>query len=103
MGGNAIITNNTIYGCPNPADVHEPFGDIWWSMIGLDINDTKNVLILKNIIKNCNPAIGFANWFQEDELNSIKVINNEFINNTLNFTFYNCTEADIIWGRNTLN
>lgn len=103
MGGNAIITNNTIYGCPNPADVHEPFGDFWWGMIGLDMNDTKNVLISKNIIKNCNPAIGFANWAQEDALNSIKVLNTEFINNTLNFTFYNCSEDDILFVKNTFN
>lgn len=103
MGGSAIITNNTIYGCPNPADVHEPWGDLTWGMIGLDLNDSRNVLVSKNIIKNCNPAIFFGDWPQDYGLESAKVINNEFINNTVNFTYYGCTEDDIIFGKNTFN
>jgi hypothetical protein len=103
MGGSVIITNNSIYGCPNPEDVHVQWGDVVWGMVGVDLNDTRNVLVLKNNISNCNPAIFFGNWPQGYALESVKVLNNKFINNTTNFRFYQCTEDDIIWGKNIFN
>ena len=62
---------------PIRQDVHEPFGDFLVGYIGLDINDTKTSLYRKTFIKTANPANHFGNVFRKDELNSIKVINND--------------------------
>jgi hypothetical protein len=55
------------------------------------------------VIKNCNPGLFFGDFPAEFALESVKVINNQFFNNTVNVLYYKCTEDDIIWGHNTFN
>ena len=107
MGGSAVIKNNTIYGCPNPQDVNEYWlPDLNWEMVGLDINDTRNTLISNNVIKNYNPGLCLADFppeMAEFALESVKVINNQFYNNSVDILYYKCTEDDIILGHNTFD